>query len=220
MNYVIENNINFYDLLNNYKVDTSNSECEKCLISNSELDKNHITLNCGHKFNYYPLYEEVIRQKTIKNLSEITKLQVNQIKCPYCRNITNNILPYIKLENIEKVWGVNQPKKFSLSLFKCEHIYKSGKNKGFCCGKTADKFDFGSFCTKHFKIKENKCKLSKSDEEVIIFQENPPVYVNKLEELKNKYNIKTLKELLKFKKLKVTGNKTQMINRLIEINYF
>ena len=161
-----------------------------------------------------------IRQKTIKNLSEITKLQVNQIKCPYCRNITNNILPYIKLENIEKIWGVNQPKKFSLSLFKCEYIYKSGKNKGICCGKTADKFDFGNFCTKHFKIKKNKCKLCKSDEEVIILQENPPVYVNKLEELKSKYNIKTLKELLKFKKLKVTGNKTQMINRLIEINYF
>ena len=64
MNYVIENNINFYDLLNNYKVDTSNSE--KCLITNSDLDNNHITLSCGHKFNYYPLYEEVYSTKNYK----------------------------------------------------------------------------------------------------------------------------------------------------------
>ena len=218
MNYVIESNINFHELLNNYEEDNSNTE--KCLITNLNLDMNHITLDCGHKFNYYPLYNEVIRQKTIKNLSEITKLQLNQIKCPYCRNITNNILPYIKSENVKKIWGVNQPKKYSLNLFKCEYIYKSGKNKGNCCGKSGEKFDFGSFCNKHYKIKENKCKLCKSEQEDIIFQDNPPVYENKIQELKSKYNVQTLKELLKFKKLKVTGNKTDMINRLIEINYF
>ena len=91
MNYVIEDNINFYDLLNNYNQDDTVKK-EKCLISNLDLDENYITLVCGHKFNYYPLYQEIIRQKTIQNLCEVTKLKLNQIKCPYCRNITNNLL--------------------------------------------------------------------------------------------------------------------------------
>lgn len=229
MNYVIENNINFYDLLNNYKDDTS--ENEKCLITNSPLDSNFITLSCGHKFNYFPLYQETIRQKTIQNVSEVTRLKLNQIKCPYCREITNNLLPFINLENVEKIWGVNQPKKYSLTLFTCEYTYKSGKNKGKCCGKSAEKFEFGNFCNKHFKIKENKYKTCKQcissknnknndNDGGLILQDNPPVYEHKIEELKSKYTVKTLKELLKFKKLKTTGNKTEMINRLIEINYF
>jgi len=219
MNYVIEDNINFYDLLNNYNQDDTVKK-EKCLISNLDLDENYITLVCGHKFNYYPLYQEIIRQKTIQNLCEVTKLKLNQIKCPYCRNITNNLLPFINLENIEKIWGVNQPKKYSLTLFTCQHIYKSGKNKGQCCGKSAQKFDFGNFCNKHFKVKENKCKSCKTDSDGLVLQDNPPIYENKIEELKSKYSIKILKELLKFKNLKITGNKTQMINRLIDINYF
>tara|TARA_Y100000389_G_scaffold198035_2_gene233812 strand:- start:10191 stop:10877 length:687 start_codon:yes stop_codon:yes gene_type:complete len=228
MNYVIEDNINFYDLLNNYKDESS--ENEKCLITNYALDSNFITLSCGHKFNYLPLYQETIRQKTVQNVSEVTRLKINQIKCPYCRDITNNLLPFINIENVEKIWGVNQPKKYSLTLFTCEYLYKSGKNKGQCCGKSAQKFDFGNFCNKHFKVKENKsksckpcknCKTNNNDNnEGLILQDNPPVYEDKFEELKAKYSVKILKELLKFKKLKTTGNKTEMINRLIKINYF
>lgn len=218
MNYVIEGNLNFYELLNNYT--ESVKDKDKCLITNLDLDDNFITLSCGHKFNYYPLYQEIIKQKTIPNLSEVTRLKLNQIKCPYCREITNNLLPFINLENVDKIWGVNQPKKYSLTQFTCEYAYKSGKNKGQCCGKSAEKFEFGNFCNKHYKIKENKCKNCKTDSSGIILQDNPPIYENKIEDLKRKYDVKSLRELLKFKKLKLNGNKTEMINRLIEINYF
>jgi len=36
---------------------------ERCLITDEKLQKDHITLKCGHKFNYIPLFKEVIFQK-------------------------------------------------------------------------------------------------------------------------------------------------------------
>jgi hypothetical protein len=36
---------------------------ERCLITDEKLRKDHITLKCGHKFNYVPLFKEVIFQK-------------------------------------------------------------------------------------------------------------------------------------------------------------
>ena len=59
MNYIIENNINFFDELkkelsieNNKHLDTNDNIC---LISNEILKDNFITLSCNHKFNYLPL---------------------------------------------------------------------------------------------------------------------------------------------------------------------
>ena len=45
--------------------------------------------------NLLPLYNEVIKQKTVINTFEITHLKINEIKCPYCREITSKLLPYI-----------------------------------------------------------------------------------------------------------------------------
>ena len=60
MNYVIEDDINFFDLL---KKNTHDDENDVCLISGSVLDENHITLECSHKFNYVPLYNEIKEKK-------------------------------------------------------------------------------------------------------------------------------------------------------------
>ena len=54
-NYYLNNNI-----INN--CDSNNL----CLISNTILEKNYITLECGHKFNYMPLYYELLYQKKKK----------------------------------------------------------------------------------------------------------------------------------------------------------
>ena len=78
------------------------TEINYCLISKEKLHPNHITLICNHKFNYIPIYKEVIYQKNKTNtLYEITKLSSNQIKCPYCRTITNNLLPYIPYPSVK-----------------------------------------------------------------------------------------------------------------------
>lgn len=42
---------------------TATATTERCLITDEKLQKDHITLKCGHKFNYIPLFKEVIFQK-------------------------------------------------------------------------------------------------------------------------------------------------------------
>lgn len=136
----------------------------RCLITDDKLNKDHITLECGHKFNYVPLFKEVLFQKCSllpKNLSaklvttytkagatnyghqfmhsqtpppavlsvtynssynlETTKLQYNQIKCPYCRSITSSILPYYPYPDVCKVKYVNTPSNLSLPSLSCEY---------------------------------------------------------------------------------------------------
>lgn len=145
------------------------NETLKCLITDEKLRKDHITLQCGHKFNYLPLFKEVLFQKCSllpKNLSsklittytktnmnhmgnsmttasttysqtplppvlsvtynssynlETTKLQYNQIKCPYCRSITSSILPYYPYPDVCKVKYVNTPTNLSLPSLSCEY---------------------------------------------------------------------------------------------------
>lgn len=136
----------------------------RCLITDDKLNKDHITLECGHKFNYIPLFKEVLFQKCSllpKNLSaklvttytkagatnyghqfmhtqtpppavlsvtynssynlETTKLQYNQMKCPYCRSITSSILPYYPYPDVCKVKYVNTPSNLSLPSISCEY---------------------------------------------------------------------------------------------------
>jgi hypothetical protein len=101
------------------------TEINYCLISKEKLHPNHITLTCNHKFNYIPLYKEVIYQKNKTNtLYEITKLSSNQIKCPYCRTITNNLLPYIPYPSVKIIKNVNSPEYECMDATKCSHIMK------------------------------------------------------------------------------------------------
>ena len=120
----------FYNLLNsssddekldNLKIENGETNTDKeslCEITNSTLEDNYIQLSCGHKFNYIPLYNEIKYQKTNKySLSyDFTKLSINQIKCPYCRDITNNILPYFNYCNLPIIKGVNYPQKYSMKI--------------------------------------------------------------------------------------------------------
>ena len=134
----------------------------RCLITDEKLRKDHITLECGHKFNYVPLFKDVLFQKCSmlpKNLSsklvttyiksqqlnnsnaiaqsshhnllsfnynssynlETTKLEYNEIKCPYCRSITHKILPYYPYPDVCKVKYVNNPPNIALSGLTCEY---------------------------------------------------------------------------------------------------
>jgi hypothetical protein len=91
--------------LNNDNTDNTDNIC---LITKEKLQPNHITLNCKHKFNYLPIYHEVVNQKNKQNnMYEITKLLTNEIKCPYCRTITYKLLPYIPYPSVKVVKNVN-----------------------------------------------------------------------------------------------------------------
>lgn len=92
------------------KIDITQSN-NTCLISGDELLDTHITLNCGHSFNYLPIYNEIIQNK-IKNNK--LHLDVDQIQCPYCRQIQDELIPYNSLVKCSKKIGVNwyNPKEF------------------------------------------------------------------------------------------------------------
>ena len=204
MNYTIDANISFFDELMNDDEETETTETACCLITNKPLTENFITLKCNHKFNYEAIYNEVINQKTKYNPNEITKLRMSEIKCPYCRQITNNILPYIPSISISnKIIGVTIPNKYSLSQTKCRWIFKNGKNKGLICGCNAFSSDHGDLCEKHWNIK-NKNKTLESMEWNV-----------EMQELYDTKNLRELRDLLRNKNLKVSGNKRELVSRLM-----
>lgn len=117
--YQLEGNINFYDELFKSLDNDSDDEDSLCLISGLPLTNNMVELECKHKFNYEPLYKEICKQKlvyktyTIDTLTKQLALKFKEscldyfIKCPYCRNIQFNILPYYEDLGYEKIYGVN-----------------------------------------------------------------------------------------------------------------
>jgi hypothetical protein len=191
---------------------SNNTLC--CLITDEPLRKDHITLSCGHKFNYVPLFKEVLFQKCSllpKNLSasvvamytkntahvnsvsslpvfgsattasegasvnlvsvtynsshnlETKKLQYNEMKCPYCRTITNHILPYYPYPDVCKVKYVNVPPNLSLPGLSCEYQPPTSGNgtiseatcKNGCV--YSEKYDM-MLCNKHLNKKESEQK--------------------------------------------------------------
>ena len=152
MNIVIEDNIDFYKEL--YESDDEDSN-ELCLISQLPLNENHVVLSCGHKFNLIPIYNEVTKQKTLKNKTldkNICSLKKNNFICPYCRKVQHQLLPHIKTDNINYIIGVNSPATLCMPYHKCIYKMKSGKNKGVLCDSAAFSYDGKCYCNKHYKI--------------------------------------------------------------------
>ena len=116
-----------------------------CLITNEPLNAFHIALACDHKFNYEPLYQEVLRQKGrfgMHNYYE--KIGMHQIKCPYCRTFTNHLLPYIGPHPVIKRFnGVNAPASMCMPGVACSH--------GNSCSASAF-YEHGSnpYCLRHY----------------------------------------------------------------------
>jgi len=113
MKYNIENNIDFYQELYSSMSEDKNIDndvnVELCLITNLPLKDRFVELKCGHKFNYGPLYKDILTHKKKFNNMELvkTKLKYNEIRCPYCRNVQNELLPYYDDLSYPKEHGVN-----------------------------------------------------------------------------------------------------------------
>lgn len=235
MNYMyeVENDIDFFKELKKITADktepssaasalyVTESDTEpRCLITDEKLRKDHIALECGHKFNYVPLFKEVLFQKCSllpKNISsklvttytknlpvtaasqvqqpsqssssspsnpnvlsvtynssynlEITKLQYNEMKCPYCRTITPYILPFYPYPDVCKVKYVNAPSNLSLPALACEYekyissdentLFTTSENTG-CRSNSIyyEKYD-RMLCNKHFNKLESGISTSR-----------------------------------------------------------
>ena len=187
MDYEIENNYDWkkYLLEENEIIDNSN-----CLISDLPLSFGFITLPCNHSFNYYSILQDVIKQKKY-NYLETIKLKYNQIKCPYCRIVHNNILPFYKINQAKKIYGVNSPESVSFQFHHCKYCFTSGKKKGTICSKSAMMTESGPFCNQHLNISKK-------------------IEIDPLLKLK----VLELKEILRKNGCKVGGNKSLLIERI------
>jgi hypothetical protein len=110
--YSIEGNIDFYtELFKSLDNDEDKNidDNNLCLITNEPLIEKYVTLSCGHKFNYIPLYNDLVNHKIKFNILEgnSSQLRGNENRCPYCRNKQNELLPCYEEFGLKKVPGVN-----------------------------------------------------------------------------------------------------------------
>jgi hypothetical protein len=164
MNYIIPNGFDFYgELQKNIEAPKQNDretsvamDIEKCLITGEELDESVIELECGHKFNYMAILQDLISYKSHHNkigysYSDNLNLKEHEIRCPYCRQIQENLLPYLPDIESQKYKGVNYPLPLCMGKNECSYVFKSGKNKGCQCGKRC----FRLMCPQHYKKGHN-----------------------------------------------------------------
>jgi hypothetical protein len=144
--------------------DDNNAENENkdscCLLTKEPLKNIHIVLACGHKFNYVPLYREVIAQKTI-GLSSTGyytshSLKRNEIKCPYCRNVQDKLLPYLEYDGVKKMVNVNYPVKLSMTSQPCMYSVninsKKSKKNASCKECAVEYYNESYVCKKHYEL--------------------------------------------------------------------
>lgn len=229
MNYICEDNINFYDLIkdsdsdSNSNINNENKNLEKCLISNLPLDITSITLQCNHKFNYYYIYNDILNQKKNHNPYGNEKLSTDTILCPYCRKRTSYLLPpVLDIKNIKSVYMVNSPKMLCLKL-KC-NIDNYNKEDILCeiepckddlCYVTP----YGNFCLMHYKIIKYSIKRKERIKNKIIKNNNTDYPIPDLIRYERKFKLQELKDICNKNNIQDSGSKKEIIIRLYNKNY-
>ena len=150
-NIKVEGDINFNDELFKAIVEDSddedNTSNKKCLISLEPLNKYGIKLDCGHTFNYKPLYNEIVKQKTDHRNRRLSR----NFKCPYCRNINTHLIPYLPEvgNDIKCITGVNYPEEQHLHYLLANIDLKVEKEKENAVVKEQN--NFSKLCSQHYK---------------------------------------------------------------------
>ena len=200
-NIIIEGGIDFYAEL--YKSldedDTKNmddiNKNNLCLISKQTLTDKFVEMDCGHKFNYVPLYNDTVNHKLKFNNMEAIhgRLKKNQMRCPYCRKVQNKLLPYYEdipgIKKIEfvnfidetKIYTEDQEITYKVNNQKCMHLLENPqfnpnlpissenkqqiKCKSYGYKKLLDLDGGQTKCFCYLHIKENKLEMMKQAKE-------------------------------------------------------
>ena len=229
--YNIEGNINFYEeLYKSLDEEDNNNDDDICLITNEKLTDKFIKLNCGHKFNYIPLYNDLINYKFKYNNMEShhNKLKFNELRCPYCRNKQVGLLPYHNDLKIKMTHGINCIDEKLIShncklynpLLKCCYeetnpLFDETKPESSTNKKIIECYNLGSFnsfCSSLYpNILESKfCNLH---QKIIIKQYNDKVKL-KLQEEKQKIKLEKQKQ----KELKKIEKENEKKTKKLENN--
>ena len=187
MNYNIENGLNFYETL---KQSIASHDSEKneqegiCPISNTPLETYFFTFECGHKFNYEPLFKDIYNHKKKYNFMEGIRghLNMNEIRCPFCRKKQNGLLPYYPELPFEKVHGVNyiNPDITDVThgntLLKCQFINPPESDGTTIKCQSNGNVIISGFClcyphyTQHKQAEKQKIKAAKDAAKVVAQQ--------------------------------------------------
>jgi len=227
-NYNTEDNIDFFselykslDTIENQEKTEEDDSC--CLITREKLTDRFVTMKCGHKFNYEPLFKDIMHHKFKFNKMESTnKLSMNQIRCPFCRNKQTEMLPYYEDMSFEKMNGVNFYSPDLPGLFHRCHYKKLNSNynsneeenennlKYISCFISASKFnkydDNNYYCYKH-----TKCMISKYKQNLINIKEEEK---KKKEEEKKKKEQEKMKKIMEDKMNKIENKLNKLENKI------
>lgn len=171
MKYLIEDDLNLYDLLQQKEDENCNEEKNVCLITGDDLVDKYVVMECGHKFNYLPLYNDLRYHKYELNSSELSgKLCYNEIRCPYCRTKTFQLLPfYENMEIIPKllvrpIFGINMNYDGNENQEIVRQLYKNEKIIQRRESKMIQKYFQKQFAMKEKQMQKEKEKLQKEYE--------------------------------------------------------
>lgn len=151
MKYNIEGGIDFYAELNKPEEDTNavnDTSLNHCLITRLPLTDGSVKMECGHEFNYLPLYNELVQQL---KPSICGYAKSGRIVCPYCRHSQHTFLPFnpaykpvigvilypskfIKLDTAELCTDTTTPPCSLASTNKCNPyiLYKLPNGEHYC----------------------------------------------------------------------------------------
>lgn len=152
--YNIEGNVNFFAELQKSMDDSDLDDIESlnvCQITGLPLTENHVKMKCGHVFNYESIYTEICKQKfefysyTADSLSQNDLKMFREsgcnyfIRCPYCRSVQIELLPYYEESGIIRKYGVNTCDIAYKVVDNMSHMNNSGTQWYKCYGYTFTK---------------------------------------------------------------------------------
>jgi hypothetical protein len=201
-------------------------------------------MNCGHKFNYIPLFKDIDNHKKNFNNMESTsgRLGKNEIRCPYCRKKQTDLLPYYENIGVPKVPGINElyvvtPVK-SYEYHLCQYIIPvisimgepvldaSGIPQVTQCNFYGSQIDFCTnninygdtkyYCWNHKKIMIRKYKKELVDKAKAAAKETKLKAKEEAKKVKEEAKIKEKEEKKLLKQIKVKKNANAIINEIID----
>ena len=122
-----------------------------CLLAGESLGANHVTAPCGHRFNYLPLFLEARAQLNQPRPYDTDYVGRGQMRCPYCRQVSNGVLPYVPTLVADKVKNVNWPPGRAIAHRRCDQILARGPKAGQACAAPGFECDGVSLCVRHWQ---------------------------------------------------------------------
>jgi len=226
--YIIEGNMNFYEELYKSLDNADDYKNDVCLITNETLKENYVTLECNHKFNYIPLFNDIKNHKKKFNNLEAFRLNQNEIRCPYCRHKQKKLLPYYESMGEDmKVLGVNvlpePPPGWEIGI--CSFHEEGSEEIKYCSINVILLSDNKKYCKHHchtmkYRLKkeaEKKKKQEEKQKEKENLKKLKEEFKQKLREVKEQEKQKAKEEKASKKKMNNTEDCKVYKNKKIKI---